>query len=78
MTEEKIMTRGRIKIGLKSEADLNREFVEAWEQARKDEIKEPDVQSVSSRGTASRPAFWSGSLPKTSGSTTGSRTIHDS
>ncbi|MBI1865527.1 MAG: hypothetical protein HYR98_07380 [Nitrospirae bacterium] len=38
------MTRGRIKIGVKSEAELNREFLAAWERAKKGGIKEPDVQ----------------------------------
>ncbi|MEK6814172.1 MAG: hypothetical protein AABY65_05530 [Nitrospirota bacterium] len=36
------MTRGRIKIGVKSEAELNREFVEAWERAKRGEIGEND------------------------------------
>lgn len=42
MTEEKIMTRGRIKIGVKSEAELNREFIETWERAKRGEIREND------------------------------------
>ncbi len=42
MTEEEIVTRGRIKIGVKSEAELNREFVEAWERAKRGEIGEND------------------------------------
>lgn len=36
--------RGRVKIGVKSEAELNREFIETWERARRGEIGEPDVQ----------------------------------
>lgn len=37
------MTRGRIKIGVKSEAELNREFIETWERAKRGgEIREND------------------------------------
>ncbi|MDE2321261.1 MAG: transcriptional regulator [candidate division NC10 bacterium] len=37
------MSRGQIRIGVKGEAAINREFVEAWKQAERGALKEPEV-----------------------------------
>lgn len=38
------MSRGHIRIGVKSEAAINREFVEAWRRAEKGTLQEPEVR----------------------------------
>lgn len=38
------MSRGRITVGIKRERDINREFVEAWKQAERGALKEPEVR----------------------------------
>lgn len=38
------MSRGRIKVGIKRERDINREFVEVWKQAERGTLKEPEVR----------------------------------
>ena len=37
------MSRGQVRIGVEGEAAINREFVEAWKQAEKGTLKEPEV-----------------------------------
>lgn len=38
------MSRGQIRIGVKGESAINREFIEAWRRAEKGTLQEPEVR----------------------------------